>query len=385
MSSRLMPAVIAVVLGTALAVALFVPYVARQYRRRGKLGVGHAGLAFASLVYGLGLLAYVLLPFPTVTPGFCADASGPQLVPLNFLRDMQREATGTGMSAVLGNPALTQVLLNVALFVPLGMFVRHLFGRGVLTTTLIGLGTSLLIELTQGTGIWFLYPCPYRLFDVDDLLMNGLGALAGALAAPALRAVPGQREVGEPGAPRPVNRRRRLLASLCDLMIYHFSAALLAAICTVAVYAAHTGLFSADARLAPDLPGYQAAQVVGIIAPWVVLYLVLPLVGGGSSLGQRAVQLRVVGDGRRPGAGARLARGLLGTGGYVLLQQLGQVPGLPDAAGYATLLGLVSVIGIFTTARRRGVSCALTRLHVIDAREPLTEPAPATPTSTVTR
>ena len=60
-SERLLPALIGIVTGIALAVMLFVPYVARQYRRRGQLGAGHLALALAAVVYGVSLVAYGLL------------------------------------------------------------------------------------------------------------------------------------------------------------------------------------------------------------------------------------------------------------------------------------------------------------------------------------
>ncbi len=34
-------------------------------------------------------------------------------------------------------------------------------------------------EFTQLTGLYFIYPSPYRVFDVDDLIMNTLGAIIG--------------------------------------------------------------------------------------------------------------------------------------------------------------------------------------------------------------
>ena len=38
---------------------------------------------------------------------------------------------------------------------------------------------SLFFELTQLTGLYFIYPRPYRLFDVDDLMINMLGGILG--------------------------------------------------------------------------------------------------------------------------------------------------------------------------------------------------------------
>ena len=42
-----------------------------------------------------------------------------------------------------------------------------------------GFGLSLTVELTQLTGLWGLYPCPYRQFDVDDLILNTTGVALG--------------------------------------------------------------------------------------------------------------------------------------------------------------------------------------------------------------
>jgi len=92
----------------------------------------------------------------------------------------------------------------------------------VVATTLIGFIVSALIECTQLTGDWFLYPCAYRIFDVDDLLANSLGALIGAIIGPLLRLVPGQpAELIRAGTPRPVTAGRRLLGMVCDLLLLY--------------------------------------------------------------------------------------------------------------------------------------------------------------------
>src|SRR5699024_3873803 len=137
-----------------------------------------------------------LLPLPSDPARLCAvGGAGVQTRPLQFLRDIAAHG-----GWYLHNPAVLQVGLNVALFVPLGMVVRYVALRrrgavtGILGATVAGACVSGLIELTQLTGDWFLYPCAYRVFDVDDLLANTVGALLGALAAPALVLIPGQRQ-----------------------------------------------------------------------------------------------------------------------------------------------------------------------------------------------
>ena len=76
--------------------------------------------------------------------------------------------------------------MNIVLFLPLGAFVRRLLGQSHVVAGLAGLGTSILIELTQGTGFWGLYDCAYRFGDIDDVIMNTLGAVIGSLLASVL-------------------------------------------------------------------------------------------------------------------------------------------------------------------------------------------------------
>src|SRR5690606_15371072 len=92
-------------------------------------------LALAFLVYCMALWTYTLLPFPDAMPAWCAEhgANAMQTRPLQVISDIRREqATSTG--TLLHNPAVQQAGFNVALFVPRGMFVRHLFRRGWLLT-----------------------------------------------------------------------------------------------------------------------------------------------------------------------------------------------------------------------------------------------------------
>ncbi|SHG09938.1 VanZ family protein [Streptoalloteichus hindustanus] len=359
MSNRVLPAVVAVFAGLVLAVLLFVPYVARQYRRRGELGPGQAVLAFGLLVHALAVIAYVLLPLPEITPDFCSGRGvHTQLRPLAFLADIRHERVGAGVGALLRNPAFQQVAFNVALLVPTGMFVRHLFGRSVAVTTLVGFGASLLIELTQVTGVWFLYPCPYRLFDVDDLLANTAGALLGALIAPVLRLVPGQRVDAPAGAPRPVTRARRLLGMLCDLFAVGLTGSTLVVVTSMAFWANGNG----DVE-GPLWPLMLATLMYGVPA----LAQLAFVLAGDATLGERVVRIRsTTADGGRPGVGRRIVRWAGGIGGFSVLGGL-TLLGSAWAGLSAFLLGAVSLVVAWRRGHR-GLACALAGLHVADAR-----------------
>lgn len=85
----------------------------------------------------------------------------------------------------LRNRVVASTVMNFVVCAVIGMaLARH--PVRVRTALLFGAGLTLLVETTQLTGIWGLYPCAYRQFNVDDLLMNALGLWAGFLTARAL-------------------------------------------------------------------------------------------------------------------------------------------------------------------------------------------------------
>ncbi|GAA0633084.1 hypothetical protein GCM10010174_62840 [Kutzneria viridogrisea] len=357
MEIRVIPGIIAVAIGFLLATLLLVPYIIWSYRRRGEIGLGHAVLGLGVLVYAVALWTYTLLPLPAdLDAQWCAKfATTPQLHPLRFVAEAQKYPHDS-VAALLRNPEIQGFLFNIALFVPLGMFARHVFHRGVLPTVIIGFLTSLLIECTQLTGNWFLFPCSYRLFDVDDLLSNTLGAVIGVALAPVLHLVPGQRVSAPPDQPRKVTVRRRWLGMALDVA----AVSLLGATIVVVVAVLAEGRYNIDQH--PLMLALASAW-----APAVLLLLVIPLLGDGGTIGQRIVLLRPAGrGGGKPPVWRMLIRFLAGSGGYFGL--LGW--GLVNEWGELLAAGLLVVSGLaaWFSKGHRGLSGAIAGLRLADAR-----------------
>jgi glycopeptide antibiotics resistance protein len=363
LSDRLLPALPAMFGGTLLAIILFVPFVFRSYRQRGEVGLGPALLAFGFLVYGFALVAYTLFPIPHVDDAWCAvnaATSHPQLDPLRFLDDIARERRTPGLRGVPANPAVQQILFNVALFVPLGAYVRHYLRRGVVTAVLAGAGVSLLIEVTQFTGNWFLFPCAYRLFDVDDLLANSLGAAIGVMFAPLLHLLGGRQGALGADVARPLTAGRRVLGMLVDLVAVFLLGGVLATVLDLVVE------YGFDAQVAEQPWGALANSALKPWLPAVLLLLLPSLRADGVTLGQRAVRLRRAGpDGTRPGL--RIVPALLFGGfGYCLL--VGLAPFAPGAGGLANLMAPVCLV-LALTRTHRGLSGLVSGLTFTDSRE----------------
>ncbi|MEV8274307.1 VanZ family protein [Microbacterium sp. NPDC077184] len=349
MDDQITLGILAIVLGTLVGVVLFVPFVAISYRRRGGLSLGRSLLWAAALVYFLAIWTYTLLPLPDPDAIRCV---GTNLDPLALVDDV-RTAVGRLDNPWL-DPLTLQLLLNVLLFVPLGFFLRVLGGRGILTALLVGFGLSAFIETTQLTGVWGLYPCAYRVFDVDDMLTNTTGAVVGSI----LSLVVPRRHRGMPQAPdadqpRPVTRGRRVIAMLCDVLGITLA---------VSVVGTATQLwlqFVVGDRQAV-LDGQIADALSSIVPPiaWLVVILVT-----GRSVGDLAVQLRYRG-GPLPAPLARVLRWAGGVSGWVLL---GYLPGWGQLG--ALLIAGVSIVLVFTTARGRGLPGILSGMRLEDARE----------------
>src|SRR5699024_7042940 len=229
------PAYVGVLCGGTRSADGCVPTWSGQASRYGAPSLRRLIGTAAVAVYGVALVAYALLPLPSgdLVQWCAAHGVGrAQLTPLQFLADIRRETAGLGLRATLMSRSVLQVVLNVALFVPLGALLRRYAGRGILTSTLAAFAVSLLIELTQYTGVWGLIGCSYRVADVDDLIANTFGGLLGAVLAPVfLGWMPLGRQLSRTRlVARPVTVWRRWLGMLIDAFLFTFTVGVLAAL-----------------------------------------------------------------------------------------------------------------------------------------------------------
>lgn len=143
---------------TASAFALLV---ARLWRT-GDLTVARVIAVAAACVYGAAVLAHVLLPYP-----IDLDGGGPSWrvwLHLTPFVDVVQDPIG--------------IVLNAALFVPLGVLVPLLTGdRSLRRAVTAGFVVSLAIEVVQFLSA--VTVSEGRVADVDDLIGNTVGTLLG--------------------------------------------------------------------------------------------------------------------------------------------------------------------------------------------------------------
>lgn len=354
------PAYVGIIGGVLLFLAFMVPIIAIQYRMYGRFTLlrflGAAGLS----IYGVALVAYTLLPLPSPDSLQCPPGGSVfQLVPFNFVDDIQRETAGLGITGTLTSRATLQVAFNVILFIPWGVIARRYLSWSIPVSVLAGAAASGLIELTQFTGLWGLYDCAYRVGDVDDLMTNTLGALIGAVIAPLLLWFMPQRKdlFATRGQSRPVTVWRRWLGMVID-----YAAVSVLGFILAVLYRTVLMVLGAEFPAPDDL----FTQILVFLVPAFLVFYLPALSGTGASLGQRAVWLKPVWP--KATMSRRLLRASITGGLYCVLSFLAGVLPLPVLDLLSGLVLFAAFVAVPLT-RKRGLSGVLTGAQMVDARE----------------
>ncbi len=175
-----------------LVAGLFtLPYVVYCYRKYGSVLIMRVICVYAFIYYLMSVYCLAILPFPS------ADSEptqrvGINLIPFSYVPEILTKEvefslsdTSTWMPAFFSS-GLYEPLLNILMFLPLGVFLRYYFGWSFKRTVLCAFLLSFFLEFTQYTATYGLAPYRYRLADVNDLIDNTLGGIIGYAVTPLL-------------------------------------------------------------------------------------------------------------------------------------------------------------------------------------------------------
>lgn len=175
-----------------LAALLTIPFLIVQYRKYGYVNKFRSVILYSFLLYCITAFYLVILPLPKHIDNCVREGSlltYMQLRPFDFVRDISERVQFSWNSpmsylALIKEPAFYQVLFNICLTMPLGIYLRYYFRKGFKLILLFSVLTACFFELTQLSGLYGIYACPYRVFDVDDLMVNTFGGVLGFWLAP---------------------------------------------------------------------------------------------------------------------------------------------------------------------------------------------------------
>ena len=160
-----------------LAFLLTLPYMILNYRKYGSVNKLRVLIFYSFMLYLMTVYLLVILPLPDPSKIHTSYSEMVNLHPFAFVVDFFKESpfdlaqTGTWLQAIK-HPTFYVPAFNVLMLIPFGMYLRYYFKCGFKKTILLTALFSLFLELTQLSGLYFLYPGPYRLADVDDIIQN---------------------------------------------------------------------------------------------------------------------------------------------------------------------------------------------------------------------
>ncbi|WP_372011117.1 VanZ family protein [Paenibacillus chitinolyticus] len=234
MSAYTQPIFVAAIFFVVLTFALFIPWLIYTYRKYNFLPFSTTLISFSFIFYFLAALFLVLLPLPEIRNTCSLQKPGTQhysLLPFQFIVDtfgnsgivLSQPAT---YRLLFNQPSFYQAFFNFLLLLPFGVYLRYFFQDKKYWKKALGITflLTLFYEVTQVTGIYGIYNCPYRIFDVDDLLLNTTGGVLGFFIAPAVLALfPSKKKINEKAerllALDEVRGMSVLLAVIIDLFI----------------------------------------------------------------------------------------------------------------------------------------------------------------------
>lgn len=283
MGTYLFPIETALITFPIIAAALTIPYILIQYMRYGSVSALRSLIMFSFIFYLQTAFYLTVLPLPS--PEAVLNSTGPfmQLIPFHFVYDFIQNtalnlfAPSTYLHA-LTQGVFIQPLFNIVLTIPFGIYLAYYFKKSMAATAFFTLLLSLFFELTQLSGLFGFYAHPYRLFDVDDLILNTLGGVIGFLIFRVFANIlPSRDEIDRKNVLKSekVGYARRFFALIIDC----------------AIIVAASALFANNIVLIQfDLYGKTVQLVFALL-----YFILLPLIFGGRTAGKALVRVKLAG------------------------------------------------------------------------------------------
>lgn len=295
-----------------VALLLALPYALYQYRRFGAISIWKTFVVFTFILYCMCAVSLIVFPLPKDPSQIVEIAQTPQLQPFHFVEQIRETTDFSWADRSTWGPTLKaraayEAYFNVLLTVPLGAYLCYLFRCRWWMALLIGMATTLLFETSQLTGLFGIYEHPYRLFDVDDLILNTTGTMLGFwLMIPLAWALPSMDEVNEQARERGSSRvslTRRVLAAVVDLVVLAalfvlawimFSPTDAQIAKALAVDPSRAGAKTLAFRFIGGLFADPMSALLLALGIGAVLFAVIPMASKGRTIGKALVGIRIV-------------------------------------------------------------------------------------------
>ena len=167
-----------------IALLFTIPFILSGYHKYGSINPLRALIVYSFILYMITIYFLIIFPLPDKDTVVKPTSDMIRLIPFGFIKDFIKETSfvitdPSTYLKTLTEPCFYTVIFNIFITIPFGMYLRYYFKYNLKKTFIISFLLSLFFELTQLSRLYFIYPYQYRIFDVDDLIMNTLGGILG--------------------------------------------------------------------------------------------------------------------------------------------------------------------------------------------------------------
>ncbi len=284
MEAYLEPIKVALLVFPFIALLITLPYLIYQYHKFGSVPILRSAIVYTFVLYLLAAFFLVILPLPTREEVALMPTKQPQLIPFQFITDIANHTKivwndPSSYLTLIQNPTVYTVLFNIVLTIPFGIYLRYYFEKKWSKVLLASFLLSLFFEITQLTGLFGIYPKAYRLFDVDDLLMNTLGGMIGYGITPLFtKFLPSRKKIDEKSYQKgqEVSFYRRIVAFLIDLFFFFL-------------------FFLIGTAFFKDVKHYETMSLILFF----LYYILIPILTNGYTIGKFIVKIKLVYKGQK--------------------------------------------------------------------------------------
>lgn len=284
MGEYIEPIRFAILIFPVIAFLFTLPYLFYQYHKYGSLLLRRAFIVYSFILYLTCAYFLVILPLPSLQSVENLTTPWVQLVPFDFLKDFFLKSSfiledPSTYISVLKEPYFYQVFYNILLTLPFGIYLRYYFKCSFLKTLFLSFLLTLFFEGTQLSGLYGIYPRPYRLFDIDDLFLNTLGGILGFALTPLFcKFLPERQKLDELSyiKGQKISLLRRIFAIVIDIFL-------------VQILMAIFMIFRIDSVL------------LQYVLSMIIIFMVVPIWRGGFTFGKKWMNMKLITiDGETP-------------------------------------------------------------------------------------
>ncbi len=188
MIAYLNPIATGILMSLLLIYLAFIPLLIHQYRRYGAVKLRGSIVTASFITYMITAWFMTVLPLPSIEAVESMKVIQPNFRPFLLIHTFLSESgfswarPGTWLHSLRSSSFYT-VAFNIVLTIPFGIYMRQYFKLTLPFVALTGFLLSFFYEATQFSGLYGIYPKAYRFADVDDLMVNTLGAVLGYFLA----------------------------------------------------------------------------------------------------------------------------------------------------------------------------------------------------------